>query len=283
MDTYNCSFDVGGLTLRGIDHGGDGPLLVLLPGLTANARFFDALVASGLQGHARVVVPDLRGRGRSDKPATGYSVTDHAADVLAVLDRLGAHQAAVGGHSYGGLVSYFLAANHPERVSHCLVLDAPGEVHPGILEQSKPALDRLEAVYPSMEAYMELVRSFPFYQGWWDPRIEAYYEADVEELPSGEVQTRCRPEHIRQVIEGTLTIEWPKLVEQVTCPTLMVRAVDGFGLPGAPPIVGPDVAARTLERLADGTLIDVPGNHMTAFYGESAATVATEIARFVDR
>jgi len=53
---------------------GDGPVLVLLPGLTANCRVFEGLLAAGL-GHAcHVVSMDLRGRGGSDKPASRYSL-----------------------------------------------------------------------------------------------------------------------------------------------------------------------------------------------------------------
>ncbi len=62
---------------------------MLLPGITANLHNFDGLIDAGLAPRFRVVALDLRGRGLSDKPAQGYSIPEHAADVIGVLDGLG--------------------------------------------------------------------------------------------------------------------------------------------------------------------------------------------------
>src|SRR5262245_59777895 len=70
-------------------HPGDCPAIVLLPGLTANAHAFDGLIQQGLSPRFRVLALDLRGRGESDKPAAGYTMADHAADVIGLLDALG--------------------------------------------------------------------------------------------------------------------------------------------------------------------------------------------------
>ena len=78
-----------GIRLHYLDHGGDGPMLVLAPGLTANAHSFDGLVHAGLGSAARVLALDLRGRGESDQPPSGYAMEDHARDVLGFLDALG--------------------------------------------------------------------------------------------------------------------------------------------------------------------------------------------------
>jgi len=270
-----------GINLHVIDHGGDGPVLILTPGLTANARFFDAIVEDGLGDGVRVLAVDLRGRGLSDKPSTGYTMEDHGRDILGLLDWFGIKKVALGGHSYGGLLTYFLAAHHPERVDRCVVLDAPGEVDPGIVEQIKPSLARLESSAPSFAAYLENVRSQPYFGDWWDPRIENYYRADVEELPDGSAKPRSSPDHITQAIDGTLTIDWHELLHRVHAPTLLVRATGGFGLPGSPPILPAGVGARTLEALSDAKMVDVAGNHITAFFGTSSARVAEAIKSFI--
>ncbi|MGH9839795.1 MAG: alpha/beta fold hydrolase, partial [Blastocatellia bacterium] len=80
---------VNGIRLHYLDHNGGQPALVFLPGLTANARAFDSVIAAGPSPQFRVLALDLRGRGLSDKPATGYSIAEHAADVIALLDALG--------------------------------------------------------------------------------------------------------------------------------------------------------------------------------------------------
>jgi non-heme chloroperoxidase len=72
----------------------------------------DALDMAGL----RVLVPDLRGTGESDRPPSGHTYQGHAADVLAVADAEGAKSFVLVGHSMGGLIATWLAATSPERV-----------------------------------------------------------------------------------------------------------------------------------------------------------------------
>lgn len=97
---------------------GDGPKTVFLihgwmvSGAVHN-DLIDALDHSGL----RLVVPDLRGAGRSDKPESGYSIERYAQDVLAIAEAEGIQSFAMFGHSMGGQIAMWLAAHHPTRVS----------------------------------------------------------------------------------------------------------------------------------------------------------------------
>jgi pimeloyl-ACP methyl ester carboxylesterase len=75
-----------GIRLHCLDHPGEGPTLLLMPGLTANAHSFDGLITAGLSPALRVLALDLRGRGLSDKPLTGYTMADHAADIIGLLE-----------------------------------------------------------------------------------------------------------------------------------------------------------------------------------------------------
>jgi pimeloyl-ACP methyl ester carboxylesterase len=271
-----------GIRIHVRDHGGDGPVLVLAPGLTANAHSFDGLMRAGLGEAARVLALDLRGRGESDAPASGYAMEDHAADVLGLLDALGLERVVMGGHSFGGLLTYWLAANHPERVERCVVIDAPAQADPAILDQIQPALDRLGHVYPSWDAYLGLVRSMPYFaEGGWDDDVEAYFRADVRVHADGSVQARSQPEHIREAVEGTLAVDWPALVTRIAQPVLLLRAPDPFGPPGSPPILSRADAERTVALLPDGRLVDGIGNHMTFVFGRGAEVVTSAITDFL--
>lgn len=150
-------------------HAGDGPPLVLLPGLTGNARFFDAVVAAGLDEAASVLALDLRGRGQSDKPETGYAMADHAADVVGLLDALGLARVRLGGHSFGGLLACYVAAAHPERVERCVVLDAPftseRKAAAQVVEQIGPSLARLDQVQTSWDAYLAALKTQSYFTG----------------------------------------------------------------------------------------------------------------------
>ncbi len=78
---------VNGVRLHYRETSGAGGPLLCLHGITSNARAWDGL-ALELAPEYRVLAPDLRGRGDSDKPFDDYGLATHAADVVALLDRL---------------------------------------------------------------------------------------------------------------------------------------------------------------------------------------------------
>jgi pimeloyl-ACP methyl ester carboxylesterase len=83
----------------------------------------DALAAAGL----RLIVPDQRGYGLSDKPRRirAYDIDELSGDVLAVMDALDLPRASLVGHDFGGGVAWWIAANHPARVDRLAVLNCP--------------------------------------------------------------------------------------------------------------------------------------------------------------
>lgn len=113
-------------TLR-VRHGGSGPPLVLLHGHPRTHTTWHE-VAPRLAKRFTVVCPDLRGYGRSSKPEI---VEDHAqqskramaADVVALMDRLGHSRFAVAGHDRGSYVAFRTAMDHPDRVTRLCVMD----------------------------------------------------------------------------------------------------------------------------------------------------------------
>lgn len=104
---------------------GRGPLVLLLHGFP---EFWWAwrnqLVALADAGF-RVVAPDLRGYGASDKPPRGYDVLTLAEDVAGMVRALGERRAVVIGHGWGGLAGWTLATRNPDLVSHLAVLAMP--------------------------------------------------------------------------------------------------------------------------------------------------------------
>ncbi len=272
--------EANGLRLHYLEHEGDGPTLVLLHGLSANAHSLDVL-AGLLTPALRVLALDLRGRGSSDRPEGGYSMADHAADVAGVLDELGLDRVLLGGHSFGGLLTLYLTATEPGRVERALVLDVPDEVDLSVLDQIGPSLARLDQTYPSTEAFLEFARSLPYFAGdAWDDDLAAWYASELEALPDGTVRSNVRPEHIRQCVEATFEPDWAALAPRIECPTLVLRTCGPFGPPGSPPIMSAEGAARLVGRLRHGTLAEVPGNHITFAFGDRAPVAARAILEF---
>jgi pimeloyl-ACP methyl ester carboxylesterase len=109
-------------------------VLVYLHGLLLDADLNRALAASLAERGHRVVLLDLLGHGRSDRPtrATDYRIDSYAEQVVALLDHLEVPRAVLGGVSLGANVSLMAAAVHPERVTG-LVLEMP------VLEWAVPA------------------------------------------------------------------------------------------------------------------------------------------------
>ena len=101
---------------------GDGPDLLLVPGLGGRAQFWDAQIPA-LSRRYRVIRHDHRGVGRSLPASPARSIAEMANDVLALMDALGIARAHYVGHSTGGAIGQHLALNAKERID-ALVLSA---------------------------------------------------------------------------------------------------------------------------------------------------------------
>jgi lipase len=168
--------------------GADGPVVVAVHGVTGNHRSW-SLVADGLD--ATVLAPDLRGRGRS-QPVGGTGMDAHAADVLAVLDRLDVERAVLTGHSMGGFVVARFARLHPDRVAGVVLVDGglplpappPGTTPEQALAATiGPAADRLSMTFASVEDYLDYWRPHPALGPWWSPAVEEYLAYDLDGEP----------------------------------------------------------------------------------------------------
>ncbi len=107
--------------------GGEGPPLLLLHGYP-QTHFIWHRVAPRLARSFTLVMPDLRGYGRSKGPQPdpehrGYSKRRMAEDMAAVMERLGFARFGLAGHDRGGRVGYRLCLDHPDRVERFAALD----------------------------------------------------------------------------------------------------------------------------------------------------------------
>ncbi len=275
--------ETNGIKLHYLDHGSENsPTLILMHGLTANAHSFMGLVHAGLAENMRVISVDLRGRGLTDQPdpSVGYTQRDHADDVIGLMDALGIETAILGGHSFGGLLAIYMAANYPTRVDKIVILDA-GVLHDKVTEMIKPSMDRLGKVLPSWEEYIEGVKNSPYYDnGFWDADLEAYYRADVKDLPDGSVVARSTPEVIEEARLGLIAEPWTELMAKVAQPAILLQAPDAFGPIGLP-ILTDENAALTAQLLPNCYHKRLAGNHLTLVFGKYAPGVVEAIKEFV--
>jgi lipase len=238
-----------------ISRSGSGPdPVICLHGITAQHRAFNA-AARHLAPSRGLVGVDLRGRGDSDKPESGYGLEAHATDVIRVLDHLGLQNAVLSGHSMGGFVALKTALAFPDRVRALVLLDGGWprvEVSPeemteeqereaeAIQEGLARAFGRLDMTFESPEAYLDFW--FPG-QGLTPddlpPDLADYYLYDLEKAEDG-----YRPKASRAAAEAdssSVSSEAPTLEELggVRCPVALVRASQGF-FPGSDPLISDD-------------------------------------------
>ena len=132
VDVFYPSDD--GLRLYARDYPGPrpgSPAVMCLPGLTRNSKDFDEL-AGHLSQRYRVVCPDQRGRGRSqrDPDATRYRPDRYLADMITLLNVLAVDTLTVIGTSLGGMMGILMMATHPQRVGALVVNDMGPEIDP---------------------------------------------------------------------------------------------------------------------------------------------------------
>jgi N-formylmaleamate deformylase len=135
-----------GLRLHHLEYGEAGTPVVIVPGITSPAATWE-FVSLDLARDYRVITLDIRGRGLSDTPGAGYELADYAADVDAVIERLGLDRPVLVGHSMGARIAAAVRVLH-RGVAGPVVLADPPLTGPG------------RGTYPmSLEAFMDQLRA----------------------------------------------------------------------------------------------------------------------------
>jgi pimeloyl-ACP methyl ester carboxylesterase len=116
------------------EEAGQGEPLLLLHGLGSSCDDWELQIPVFAQQY-RVIAPDARGHGQSEKPPSPYSVPLMAADVLGLLDALGVASAHVVGLSMGGMIAFQMAVDCPERVRSLVIVNSAPALVPRSLSE----------------------------------------------------------------------------------------------------------------------------------------------------
>ena len=246
---------------------GKGKEILCIHGITANSRFWDCL-ASALAPHHKVIAMDLRGRGLSDKPSTGYSIEHHCKDVLALLNDQGLERPVLMGHSLGAFISLVFSAQYPQRVDRLILVDGGGKLSETQMAKVfvgiKPSLDRLGQIFPSFEGYILLMKQAPFLQPW-NSYMETYFHYEVEEVEGG-IRSRVHPKHIEEEAQNLGIVDSRQFYAKVTSPTLILRATKGM-LAEDDLVLPEDVADRMTREIPNARKVDLEGtNHYSILF-----------------
>jgi pimeloyl-ACP methyl ester carboxylesterase len=246
---------------------GKGKQILCIHGITANSRFWDCL-ASALVPHHRVIAMDLRGRGLSDKPPTGYSIEHHCKDILALMKDQGLERPVLMGHSLGAFISLVFAARHPERVDRLILVDGGGKLTKAqmakVFKGIKPSLDRLGQIFPSLKAYLAQMKQAPYLQPW-NSYMETYFHYEIENVQGG-VRSRVHPKHIEEEARNLGKVDSREFYKKVKAPTLILRATKGM-LAEDDLLLPEDVVDRMVHEIPNAKRVDVEGtNHYSILF-----------------
>ncbi len=225
MEPVRRAVQVPGAKIHCLDWGGDGPALLLVHPTGFLAALWQP-VAEALAGRYRVVAPDLRGHGDTEKVLEGYSFETFAADMAAVLEALEIRECVAAGHSSGGTTIVVHSALHP-GVIHRMVLLEP-IILPRVWAASgqNPMVEmtkRRRWHWPDREA---MFRSFhgrgPFAR-WQDDILRLYCEEGTHRNGHGRVELKCPPElEIKMYQAAGPPFDGWSYLHRVSCPALVL-------------------------------------------------------------
>jgi non-heme chloroperoxidase len=249
---------------------GQGRPVVLIAGFGLDHQVWDAQVRRLAGAGHRSVCIDLRGTGQSDKPLGGYELPQLASDVRQVIEQLDLRDATLAGWSFGGQVSFAVAAQIPERVAQ-LGLIASNGVRASRSDQfpfgrppeeTEPALIGAEK-NGRLAARRETIAAA--FHGKPDPDLLDWLVGISLQMPSW-AAVAC----YRSMLRGDLLAELPK----ITMPVLQVYGT------GDPAHTGKG-AQWVSEQLPDSRIVQLEDcGHYPMF--EAAEAFDAALLRFVN-
>lgn len=255
-------------TLAFDDSGGEGPLVVMLPGAGDIRAEYRLLVPELVAAGARVVTADLRGHGDSTPDWPGYGVPETASDLVALLEHLDGGPALVVATSFAPAAALWAAADRPELVGGLVLISAHLETAPlhqrvllGLLLRG-PLAGRLWA-----NQYRQWHRSSP--------------PADLDEHATalaGMLTDRRRRRAVRQTLAARRDGLEPRM-DRVTAPALVVMGGSDSHF-GDPVAEGEAIAALTGGRLE---MIPDAGHYPHAEFPQSVAQAIVELLAGIER
>lgn len=210
-----------GTALHWTDTGGDGPPVVLLHGVQVDGLSW-LRTAQALELDHRVVMPDLRGHGRSGRVHATVTTRTHVDDVTAVLDAAGIEHPVVVGHSMGADIAGVLASRHPVR--GVVLVDPPlRPMPPEAFDVDDPWMAAIFDTLRSLTAQPHAERMVSGL-GMLPPGGEVdWHEADYVTYIEG--QSRFDPGLYRHLdAETPLLAASPGVISAIACPILLLTA-----------------------------------------------------------
>jgi 3-oxoadipate enol-lactonase len=212
-----------------VDGPAGAPVLVLVGPLGGTGELWEAQLPA-LAERFRVVRPDHRGHGRSPVPPGPYRLDDLGADMLALIDRLGAERVHLAGVSLGGMVGLWLAQHAPDRIDRLALLCTSARLGPPQMWADRAATVRAQGTGAIVDLAIDR---------WFTPAYVAGQPDRVARVRA--IIAATPPEGYAGCCAAIETMDLRGDLGAVRAPTLVVAGTDD---PSTPP--------EHLRLIADG-------------------------------
>lgn len=216
----------------------DKPMLVMSSSLGTTRAMWDSQHA--LQSRFSLLLYDHRGHGASPAPAGPYTIDELGADVIAMLDSLGAATVSFCGLSLGGLVGFWLASHHPQRIDRLVAMCALARLEPVSRYADRAAAARSKGM---ASIATDVVSR------WFTPAFIEHHSALVDAFTT--TLASLSAEGYASCCEATVTTDLRRHISRIDAPTLLIAGADD-------PIVPPAAAVMFGSSFRDATVAVVP-------------------------
>ncbi len=213
---------------------GQGPSLLMLHATGFHARCWDRVVAA-LPAGTHVIAPDLRGHGRSFRPASLGNWAEVADDIVALVASLKPGPLMTVGHSMGGFIAALVAARLPGRFSSLLLVDpvlmAPDSYSAGAggaePDPSDHPVSRRRNAWDSADQMIARFADRPPYNSWKPEVLADYCRYGLVPAADGGLELACPPHLEASAYLGSAGRDIYPLIAKIDCPVTVLRARNG--------------------------------------------------------
>ena len=219
----------------------EGDAIVFLHFSGANLMMWQPIIPY-FQDLYRLILVDLRGHGKSDKPETGYHVDEMARDVVGIMQHLELERAHIVGSSLGAEVGLSMAANYPEKVIS-LVCDgalsseygpygtwegSEAEFEEHVTRQLEKMRSTPDTVFPSVDALVDASRKVLEKYGWWNEYVEAVERYGAYQVDEKRYTKAFRKQAMADYMKHYFRCRFEDYYKRVRCPALMLPGEDAL-------------------------------------------------------
>ena len=243
---------------------GSGSPVLLIAGLGGVGATWGPQVELLAKNHT-VILPDHRGTGRSTHTAKGQTITQHAADFVAIVEKLGVGPVHAIGSSTGGAITQAMALEHPQLVKTATIASSWARVDPFFRRQFTARAEMVAKA--GVKAAMEMGALFLF-----DPRFQMTNQPVVQGWVDAAVKGASQADIALKRMDMILAHDRLDDLGRISCPTMVIVGEADFCTP-------PHLSEQMAAAIPGAELAKLPGGHF--FFMERPEAFNERVEAFI--